>query len=121
MTDKVVHAFPVSELPENLMQIEPRNPALPFYCNHDAITVDPHDRTVICARCTATLDPFQFLLNNATTIQMAWRNHAEANRKVADLNNSIQILLKEEKRLKSAVRRLKEKTGVIDVRGKETI
>lgn len=119
--DKVVHAFPGTELPENLMQVEPRNAALPYHCAHEAIRLDQHDRAVFCARCGATLDPFMFLLNNAVTIQRAWQNHGEANRKVRELLDRIEVLQKEEKRLSAMVKRRQEKVGVIDVRGKSTL
>lgn len=119
--DKVIHAFPGTELPENLMQIEPRNPALPYHCGHEAIRLDRHERTVHCARCGANLDPFMFLLNNAVTLQRAWQNHAEAQRKVRELYDRIELLTKEEKRLRARVKRQQEKTEVIDVRGHSTL
>lgn len=112
MTDnKVIQAFPAAELPENLMTIEARPAGVPFYCNHDAVTLNEHDRVVNCARCGATLDPFAFLMQNARTIQMAWSNHKEASRKVSELNDRIAILAKEEKRLRAQVKRLQDKTG----------
>lgn len=119
--DKVIRAFPSAELPENLMQIEPRNPSLPYHCNHEAIRLDQHDRAVYCARCAATLDPFMFLLNNAATIQQAWRNHGEAQRKVRELLDRIEVLGKEEKRLSAMVKRRQEKTGHVDIRGKQNL
>lgn len=103
------------------MQIEPRNAALPFHCGHEAIRLDQHDRAVFCARCGATLDPFMFLLNNAATIQRAWQNHHEAQRKVRELNDRIEVLAKEEKRLSAMVKRRQEKVGFLDVRGKPTL
>lgn len=121
--DKVVHgAFPSSELPENLMEIEPRNPALPYHCAHEAIRLDQHDRAVHCAQCGATLDPFMFLLNNAATIQRAWSNHAEAQHRVRDLHDRIEVLGKEEKRLRARVKRLQDNAGdVLVVRGKSQL
>lgn len=115
--DKVVHAFPSSDLPENLMQIEPRNNALQFHCSHEAIRLDPHSRQVFCARCTATLDPFDFLLHNAATIRHAWQNHASAKRKIDELHERIEVLAKEEKRLRAMVKRLSDKAGFVNVRG----
>ena len=109
--DKVIHAFPTSELPENLMAIEPRPASVPYYCAHEAVTLNEHDRVVNCARCGATLDPFNFLLTNARTIQMAWSNHKEATRKVGELNERISLLAREEKRLRGQVKRLREKAG----------
>lgn len=109
--NKVVQAFPSAELPENLMTIESRPAGVPFYCNHEAVTLNEHDRVVNCARCGATLDPFAFLVQNARTIQMAWSNYREAKNKVSELNNRIAILAKEEKRLRGQVKRLQDKTG----------
>lgn len=121
--NKNVRAFPVSDMPENLMQIAPRNPALPYHCGHEAIRLDPHERSVACARCGANLDPFQFLLNNAMTIQRAWQQHAEAKLKVSELYDRIELLGKEEKRLRATVRRLQDKAAgdVLLVRGKSKL
>jgi hypothetical protein len=118
--DNVVHAFPASTMPENLLAIEPRNPAVPYHCNHEKVTLNEHERVVNCAQCNATLDPFAFLLYNAKTIQMAWSNYREATRKVAELNESVAALTRERKRLQGQVSRLKEKPGVVlDVRGRD--
>jgi hypothetical protein len=117
--NKVIHAFPVSDLPENLVAIESRPAGVPLHCAHNKVTLNEHDRVVNCTDCGATLEAFNFLLSNARTLQMAWRNHAEAARRVAELNQSIAVLAKEEKRLRAQVRRLKDKPGVVlDVRGK---
>lgn len=119
MNDKVVHAFPTSELPENLMEIEPRKAGAVFFCNHDAVRIDPHDRLVFCVRCDATLEPFNFLLKNAETIRMAWENYKQAKIKVSDLHERIQALTAEERRLKDRVKRLNEKLPTIDLRPRE--
>ena len=111
--NKVVQAFPSAELPENLMRIEARNAGLPYYCQHEAIALNEHDRSVNCDRCGATLDPFNFLMSNARTIQSAWSNYREANRKVSELNERVALLHKEEKRLRGQVARLKEKASVV--------
>lgn len=108
---KVIQAFPAADLPENLMEIEARSAGVPYFCAHEAVTLNEHDRAVHCARCSATLDPFNFLMANARTIQMAWSNYKEATRKVSELNDRIAVLAKEEKRLRAQVARLKEKTG----------
>lgn len=109
--DKVVRAFPVAEIPENLLAIEPRGAGVPYFCAHESVSLNEHDRVVNCARCGATLDPFNFLLSNARTIQMAWQNYREAQRKVSELNERIAVLAKEEKRLRAQVKRLQDKTG----------
>lgn len=121
--DNVVRAFPAAELPENLLAIEPRPTGVPYFCNHEAVTLNEHDRVVNCTKCGATLEPFNFLVSNAKTIQMAWFNYRDAQRKVSELNDRIAILKKEESRLRSQVKRLQEKTSssVLDVRGKSTL
>lgn len=119
MNDKVIHAFPASEIPENLMQVEPRKAGAVFFCNHEAVRIDTHDRLVFCVRCDATLDPFNFLLKNAETIRMAWENYKQAKMKVTDLHERIESLTKEERRLKERVKRLQDKMPTIDLRGRE--
>lgn len=120
--EKVIRAFPANELPENLIAIEPRAPGKPYFCAHEKISLNAHDRTVNCAQCGATLDPFDFLLNNAKTLQMAWQNHRSASMKVSELNERIAALAKEEKRLRAQVKRLQDKAGsVLEVRGKSIL
>lgn len=120
--EKVVHAFPVSEMPENTLTIEPRNPALPLYCEHLEVRLNAHERTIHCAKCGAALDPFNFVLSNAKTIQRAWDNYRAANLKVRDFDERITVLAKEEKRLRAQVKRLQDKSGeVISVRGKSIL
>lgn len=98
------------------MQIEPAPAGVPGFCNHESVTLNEHDRAVNCARCGATLDPFNFLMYNALTIRRAWQNYREASRKVSELNDRIAVLTKEEKRLRAQVKRLKDKTVVVDLR-----
>ena len=120
--EKVIRAFPANELPENLLTIEPRAPGRPYFCSHEKISLNDHDRTVNCAQCGATLDPFNFLLNNAKTLQMAWQNHRATASKVGELNERIAQLTKEEKRLRAQVKRLQDKAGsVLEVRGKSIL
>jgi hypothetical protein len=120
--NKVVRAFPAAEMPENLLQIEKQSAGVPYYCSHESVSLNEHDRIVNCARCGATLDPFGFLLSNARTIQMAWSNYRDAQRKVSELNDRIVILKKEEARLRAQVKRLQEKSGgVLNVRAKDVL
>lgn len=115
--NKVVQAFPSTEPPENLMQIEKKSAGVPYYCQHESVMLNEHDRVVTCSRCGASLDAFNFLLSNARTIQMAWQNYREAKNKVGELNDRIAILAKEEKRLRAQVKRLHEKgAGVLNLR-----
>ena len=109
--DKIVHAFPSAELPENLMTVAPRPTGAHYYCNHEAVRLDAHDRTVQCARCSAMLDPFDFLLHNAVTMTRAWEHHRVVQSQLAGLNERMAYLKKEEKRLLAKVRRLAAKTN----------
>lgn len=121
MSDKVV-TFPGAEpLPENLIERKEDPKRYTRYCHHARITLDEHNRLVNCAECGATLDPFQFLLQQADLLQRAWANHRMAAKKVEDLNTSIANLQAEEKRLKGRVRRAKEAQPVIDTRGKDKL
>lgn len=115
-TDDKIVQFPTADgLPENPIQIVQK----PGWCQHQNINLDTHDRIVICVKCGATLDAFGFLYSNARLLQTAWQNHRLVNSKIAELNNRVQVLAKEEKRLRSQVKRLQEKTGSISVRGDE--
>jgi hypothetical protein len=121
MNDKVV-SFPGAEpLPENLIQRQDDLRRRMHYCTHGRITLDAHNRLVTCAECGATLDPFQFLLQQADLLQRAWANHRMAAAKVDELNTSIGNLQAEEKRLKGRIRRAKETQPVIDTRGKDRL
>lgn len=115
MNDDVVRQFPGTELPENLLSISPQR----FdFCNHEKVSLDEHSRTVRCTKCGATLDPFNFLLSNARTIQMAWQNHRMMVHKVQEITDRVDTLKREENRLRGIVKRLQAKSdAVIDVRG----
>ena len=118
--DDNVTAFPgASELPENPMQIAP---ARPGYCDHAAVTLDPHTRTVQCANvaCGAVLDPFHFLHANARTIATAWQNYRAVSNQAREIAERVHVLKKEEARLRAMIKRLQEKSGaVVNVRGGE--
>lgn len=117
-----VKAFPgVSELPDNPMQIAPRPHG---WCRHENVMLDEHSRTVQCAdvKCGATLDPFNFLLNNAQTIQSAWSRYRHVTKEASEIADRVTALKKEEQRLRAMVKRLQEKTGaVLTVRGRENL
>lgn len=117
--DKVIHAFPSAQLPDNLITVEPRNPALPYHCEHAALRLDEHERSVHCAVCGATLEPFNFLLNNARTLVTAWHNYRSTRAMVSELQDRVTVLKKEEARLRSLIKRLQTKVPPpLDVRGK---
>lgn len=119
MTDKIL-SFPSAEpLPENLIERVDKDPY--SMCRHERITLDEHQRTVNCRDCGRVLDAFGFLSKQADLLQRAWRNHDSAERKVKDLTERIGALMKEEKRLRGLVGRLREKVPVVDVRGKDRL
>lgn len=77
MNDNVQRFPGATALPDNPMELAPRRPG---WCNHNAVTLDEHTRTVTCAdpKCGAVLDPFNFLASNAHTIQRAWSAYRQA-------------------------------------------
>ncbi|MGE4243662.1 hypothetical protein [Ramlibacter sp.] len=120
MTDRIV-TFPGAEkpeLPENPLRIESSNPKPHGWCEHARITLDPYQRVVICGDCRQVLDPFNFLRDNAKTLQRAWDNHRACTAMVAELNDRIGVLKAEEDRTKARLRRLRDKEQPLDTRGK---
>ncbi|WP_083686303.1 hypothetical protein [Rhodoferax koreensis] len=112
-----VKQFPGTEpLPVNPITLE----VPPFgHCAHDLITLDGHNRTVRCTTCSKVLDPFNFLKDNALTLQTAWRNYRMVMESVRQKNELLEVLKKEEARLKGLIRRHKEKVEPpIDTRGR---
>jgi hypothetical protein len=121
MSDDIIKAFPGHTLPENPLAIAPRHPE---YCSHEAVLLDQHNRTVICAnlKCGATLDPFSFLLSNARTIESAWSSYRQVQNQVKEVTERVHALKKEEQRLRAMLKRLQDKSGaVLTVRGKPTL
>jgi len=110
-----------AELPENPLQLAPHRSG---WCSHPAIVLDHHTRSVHCAdlKCGAVLDPFNYLLNNANTLQRAWSNYREASRQASEAAERVSVLKKEEQRLRAMVKRLQEKSGaVVNVRAKDSV
>lgn len=104
--DKIIQAFPArSDLPENPVTVVRES----GYCGHPAIRLIEHDRAVICAKCGATLDPFDYLKGEAQAIRSAWDSHRMVKAKAEQLVERITVLEKEAKRLSALVRRLKAK------------
>lgn len=122
--DKIVN-FPGTEpLPANL--IETNDPQRFKFCksDHGSIMLDEHLRTVTCRDCGKVLDPFDFLKQNARTLQRAWQNHASAKQKVSELMDRIETLNKELVSVQGKVRRAKEKLppeSALDVRGSDKL
>lgn len=108
MTDNVIRAFPSRDIPENPLTIE--RPKIGF-CDHQSIRVEEHKRLVVCAKCEAVIDPFDYLAYNAKHLRYAWDKHREVLSDIRELAERCQALEKEEKRLRGRVKRLQEKTG----------
>lgn len=106
MSDNVTR-FPggAGDLPENPVTVERTT----GYCQHPAIRLVEQDRTVICAKCGATLDPLDYLRGQAHAIRSAWDAHRMVKHKADQLVERIGTLEKEAKRLGALVRRLKAK------------
>lgn len=116
MSEKIV-AFPGAEpLPENPITVE-RGPFK--LCAHDRITLDEHSRTVRCTDCSKVFDPFDYLLSNAYSITRAWSSYRDVMRRVQEKTEAVEALAKEEKRLKSRIKLIKEKAEPsIDIKGR---
>lgn len=116
--EKVIHAFKAPEdIPPCPMDVKSSSPV--YHCSHPSLEIDTHERSIRCTKCGAMLDPFDYLAKNGLSIQEAWRNHDLMRRRIREMHESIERLTKEEKRLKAAIRRAKEKMPVqLDVRGK---
>ena len=121
MSDNVT-TFPGGvELPENTMQVAPRQPG---WCQHTSIVLDEHTRSIQCAdpKCGATLDAFNYLLYNARSISHAWSSHRQVMQQANEVAQRVAVLKKEEQRLRAMVKRLQEKSGaVVSVRSRETL
>jgi len=115
-TDNITALPTATALPDNPLGIAQRHPG---FCNHESVLLDEHSRTVQCAKCGATLEPFSFLLGNARLIERAWQSHREVSRIAKEIAERVHMLKKEELRLRAMVKRLQDKSGaVLDVRGK---
>lgn len=116
--DTNVTQFPgTGDIPECPLQIKRRD----NFCDHPAIRLDDHSRTLDCTACGATLDPFDFLRNNVATLQRAWQSHTAVKNDLSRLIERVTQLKKEEARLKSRIATMKKKLDsaveVIHVKG----
>lgn len=115
--EKIIHVFrQADDLPPCPMDVTSSSPV--YHCDHRQLQIDTHDRTVRCDACGATLDPFTYLARNGQSLQMAWRDYRAVRDRIKALNESIERLMREEKRLKAAVKRAKDRLpDRLDVRG----
>ncbi|HKX40913.1 MAG TPA: hypothetical protein VJO99_07130 [Burkholderiaceae bacterium] len=97
MSEDNITALPsAAGLPENPLALTTsRAPSM--YCPHGAVILDDHTRTVTCAnvQCGATLDPFNFLRSNASTIARAWSSYREVSNKASEIAERVHVLKKE--------------------------
>lgn len=116
-TDTNVTFFPgaAQDLPPCPLEVTPP----PMHCcDHPAVRLDEHSRTMECTQCGAVLDPFDFLRRNAMTLQRAWRDHKYVKGQLEELNTRVDALKKEERRIKARIGTLKKRdTSVVLVRG----
>lgn len=114
--DNVISAFAGRELPPCPMTVT--NSTNNLICNHPSLLIDTHDRSIRCAKCNAVLDAFNYLATNGASIQRAWAEARFVRSEIEKLNESVDRLKREEKRLKALVRRLQDKSASrLDVRG----
>lgn len=107
--EKVIHAFPNrSEIPECSVSIETK----PGYCRHEQIRIVEHSRTVECAKCGASLDPFDYIRGEAYALRRGWQDYKSISAMVREKQEAICVLEKERKRLHAQVKRLKDKAPV---------
>jgi hypothetical protein len=116
--DNVIQAFSKPELPTQTITVAAQPPGKKMFCQHARLSIDAHERLISCADCGQVLDPFQFLHQNAMTLQRAWQDHAYVKQELGEMQDRVSSLKKEEQRLRAMVKRLSEKTGTFDVRGK---
>lgn len=116
--DNVIQAFPKPELPAQTITVADQPPGKKMFCQHTRLSIDTHERLIACGDCGQVLDPFTFLHQNAMVLQRAWQDHAYVKRELGEMQDRVSILKKEEQRLRAMVKRLGEKTGIVDVRGK---
>ena len=112
--DNVIQAFRLaSPLPECGVQVQPDR----SYCRHPAILIDEHCRSITCKKCGGALDAFDYLRQNGRELQRMWSDYKLVEERVKAMQSSIETLLREEKRLKASVRRLRDRAGdALDVR-----
>lgn len=119
--ENVLRPFKSADLPEQTLIVEKPPAGKKMYCQHVGLRIDPHERSIACSECGQVLDPFEFLLTNAVTVNRAWQDHAYVKRELGEMQERISVLKKEEKRLKSQIGRHKDKIVSVDVRGKPTL
>jgi len=114
--DNIVQAFPQrGQLPENPVElVEDRW----RHCQHASIRIIKDDRQVVCRECGATLDPFDYLVNEAHAITRGWQEHRQVMAECAQRREDIARLEKEKRRLQAQVRTLKKRADevTLDVR-----
>ncbi len=91
MSDNVIHAFKPAELPAQTMVIEKPPAGKPYHCSHESLRIDAHERTIACGKCGQALEPFDYLLTNAATLQRAWQDNAYVRRDLSDMQDRVTV------------------------------
>ena len=113
--EKVVHAFgKATDVPDCPIKITSTSPV--FHCSHGRLEIDTHERAIRCAECGAALDAFDYLTRQGQELNFMWVQYRHVKQRIKALNESVDRLAREEKRLKASIRRAKEKLPVLDVR-----
>jgi len=105
----VIHAFPSREVQEPPVRLEPEH--YRNHCHHLSITLQEHERQVVCSECGAVLDPFDYLRGQVIAIRRGWGRYQEAQTRESKLRESIVQLEREQKRLKAQNQRLRDKAA----------
>lgn len=118
MGDNIRSLPGVEGIPECPMDVVSSRDKKVYYCEHPSLIIDVHERSIRCARCDASLDPFDYLASTGQQIQRMWADYKSVRSRINDFNESIARLQKEEKRMKALVKRLQDKSASkLDVRG----
>ena len=119
MADNNIRSLPgVESIPECPMELISSHNKQLYHCDHASLIIDVHERSIRCAKCGASLDPFDYLAGTGQQIQRAWADYKSVRSRIQDFNESIARLQREEKRLKALVKRLQDKSATkLDVRG----
>lgn len=116
MSNDNIKPFPGADgLPENILMANRTR----SYCQHPRILADELTRTINCLDCSATLDPFLFVLQQAELITRAWDRHKHVTHEASEIADRVHALKKEEQRLRAMVKRLQEKLPTTVLRNRE--
>ena len=111
MSDNIIHAFPAKVLPDCPVDVE--RPSV--WCLHPAITIVEHDRLVICSKCGAAIDPYEYLRSQALAIRRGWDAYRMVMHQEKQKRDQVEQLDKVRKRLAAQVKRLQAQAPGVSV------